>query len=97
MGCYPIINKKGKAEGFLCGRDLKIEMCPTCGAGMADFQCDFPVGKHATCDRKMCLKCALEIKDDIHLCPEHAVFFKDNDDSLYLRREIKKRYNKNNG
>lgn len=92
MPCYPLIDKKGRAQGWMCGENLDIEMCPTCGAGMVKFSCDFPVGEHGTCDQKMCLKCALEIKSDIHLCPMHAVFFKDNTDSLYLRREIKKRH-----
>jgi len=97
MPCYPLIDKKGKSQGHLCGENLAIEMCPTCGAGMVKFLCDFPVGDHATCDRKLCLKCASEIKDgqDIHLCPEHIIYFKENSDSLYLHRQIAERYKQN--
>ena len=97
MPCYPLIDKSGKAYGWMCGEKLEMETCPTCGVGLVEFLCDFPVGEKATCDRKLCLKCAYNIKSDadIHLCPEHIIYFKENSDSLYLHREINKRYQKN--
>jgi hypothetical protein len=92
MPCYPLIDKKGIAHGWMCGENLELEMCPTCGSGLVKFLCDFPVGEYATCDEKLCLKCAFEIKPDIHLCPNHTILFKDNSDSFYLHQEIKKRH-----
>lgn len=95
MPCYPIYDeKKDEISGWMCGENLNLPVCADCGL-ICEYLCDFPVGKNSTCDKKICPRCALEIKNDIHLCPEHAIYYKDNSDSLYLQREIKKRYELN--
>lgn len=96
MPCYPFLydKKLDKAQGWLCGKLLEQQICASCGFEL-EYLCDFPVGESGTCNKKLCDKCAFEIKPDIHLCPEHTIFYKDNSSSLYLHREIKKRYLKN--
>lgn len=95
MPCYPIYDKKeDKINGFMCGKNLDLPICCNCRL-ICEYLCDFPVGKNGTCDRKLCQKCALEIKNDIHLCPEHAIFYKDNFASFYLQKEIARRHKKN--
>lgn len=57
---------------FICGPGMKdVPVCRVCGH-IADKLCDYPVGKGKTCDSKLCIEHAVNIKGDLDYCPEHA-------------------------
>jgi hypothetical protein len=68
MPCYPIYDENRKRVGFIRGNLGKA--CPEC-SDVADYQCDYPVGKNKTCDRWLCDFHANEVAPDIHYCPAH--------------------------
>ena len=60
----------------ICSRGSdKVHRCESCGAIGAPLLCDYPVlrkGKAATCDRRQCEKCAVEVGPNEHHCAPHA-------------------------
>ncbi len=58
---------------WLCGDG--VTPCDQCGK-VADFLCDFPMGKGKTCDAPLCDDCRVhqggELKD-LDFCPAHAL------------------------
>lgn len=59
---------------FICGDDLKVEVC-ACGHA-ADFLCDYPLGRGKTCDLALCGCCREAIGEDRDLCRIHAAQFR---------------------
>lgn len=64
---------------FACGEG--ITRCARC-SGVADFLCDWPVGRGKTCDLTLCRRCRVRVageadEDDdagaIDYCPQHAL------------------------
>lgn len=37
----------------------------------AEYLCDWRMPSGKTCDRPLCVRCALQVGDDLHLCPRH--------------------------
>jgi hypothetical protein len=59
----------GAHEGHVRGEG--IVACPHCGY-VADFLCDFPMGKDATCDAPLCERCKIPQPNGLDFCPAHA-------------------------
>lgn len=58
---------------FSCGRPKRLP-CSSCGAPGATTACTHPVkraGQPATCDRKLCSRCAMPAEDGVVRCPAH--------------------------
>ncbi len=49
-----------------------VEQCANC-AYIADYLCDFPMGKGKTCDAPLCEDHANDHGEDLHFCPSHEV------------------------
>lgn len=60
---------------FICGVRRTKQFCACGRAG--ELLCDWKVKgkKSGTCDAPICLKCALEVGADKHLCREHRKAF----------------------
>lgn len=67
MTCHVVTLPDGK-HAIVCMSD-RPRRC-RCGA-RATLLCDYPVKAFRTCDRPICRRCATEIGEDRHLCPEH--------------------------
>ena len=52
-----------------------IEHCDECCL-IAEYLCDWPMGRGKTCDHKLCQMHSHPIAADHHLCPIHAAVFK---------------------
>lgn len=67
MACY-----QTKDGMFVCGN-----LGPHCNECMdvADFLCDFPVGRGKTCDRNLCDEHAHEIAPELHYCTPHLAMW----------------------
>ncbi len=49
-----------------------VVMCASC-LYIADYLCDFPMGKGQTCDAPLCEEHANVHDKDLHFCPQHEV------------------------
>jgi len=67
MPCYTKDDPK-LGRMFICGK--LGPHCADCG-WVADYLCDYPVGKGKTCDRDMCESHANEVGPDLHYCKAH--------------------------
>ena len=86
MACYPIVDKYKNIIGFACTRGKKsddedgiieLESCENCEAIFTEYQCDFKLDNGQICDKILCQRCAYEIENDNHLCPEHKKIFEE--------------------
>jgi len=55
--------------GFMCG-ESRQNACHRCGF-VADFLCDYPIGKGKSCDLELCEECSQEVGQDWHFCAVH--------------------------
>lgn len=74
MECTKVTLPNG-FTGFVCGGRRRRRPCASCGALVADFECDWKLHgkqKGKTCSRSLCASCATQVGPDKHLCPPHA-------------------------
>lgn len=57
---------------MVCSRGQKRHFCAACRKP-ATLQCDAPTAARPSgvCDRYICVKCAIDLGDDRHICPLH--------------------------
>jgi hypothetical protein len=61
------------AGAIVCGPRLRC--ATTACRGDGSLLCDFPVkrrGRDATCNRRVCRRCAAHVGDNLDFCPPHA-------------------------
>ena len=72
MACEKI--KIGGAVAIICTRRGKKEKCHSCGKNYASRLCDYPIDRNTTkivtCDRNLCVDCAIE-RGEFDFCPTH--------------------------
>jgi hypothetical protein len=61
----------GGVEVVVCGR-IRFPRCSFCGAP-AGLECDWPIDKKKTCDKKLCRACAIAPGKNVDFCPDHPV------------------------
>lgn len=59
----------GGTGAIICG-PRRIPVCSFC-RGIAGLECDFPIRKGKTCDRKICRSCAIAVAPNVDFCPDH--------------------------
>ena len=55
-------------------RRKSVKHCSICGY-LGSYLCDYPLknhGKTVTCDRPLCARCRVSIREGIDFCPPHA-------------------------
>lgn len=64
----------GGGVAIVCTRGERPRRCAVCGAPGATLLCDGPprTPKAKTCDRPLCVRCAVRRAPDQDYCPEHA-------------------------
>lgn len=63
------------APTFVCGSAAAVKRCAVCGVNVADYLCDYVVGKRSkTCDKPLCHDCRVPAGPDRDYCPDHAPF-----------------------
>lgn len=73
MGCATFVVGKDGEQGFICGEGMTP--CKYCGA-LAEYLCDFPMGKGKTCDMRLCDRCRVRQEGDrwgLDFCRAHQV------------------------
>jgi hypothetical protein len=61
----------GQGVALVCGR-LRVPTCARCG-GISRLECDWPISKTRTCDKKLCRACALSGGPNVDFCLDHPV------------------------
>lgn len=59
---------------IICSRSSRAKRCEICGKPGGKL-CDFPLSgpkSGKTCDRSLCVACAVHVDPDIDYCPAHA-------------------------
>lgn len=75
MPCYPLKDKNGKVNGFMCSRKKikeEPEKCYVCGK-RAVALCDFPIpgNDFGSCNKPMCKDHLYHVGEDNDVCHEH--------------------------
>ena len=73
----PLYDKDGNCIGHAT-RWIEYKACSSCGNPRATQLCDYKLANGKTCDRPLCLRCAVMQKpvwgqkDRVDYCPAHA-------------------------
>jgi len=62
-------------SGIVCtrgGKGSRPAKCVVCGRPYAERECDFRGPRDGTCNKKLCVVCAVVMGDDLDYCPRHG-------------------------